>query len=497
MNVLLFVFLFLLTPGLWAAPTWQVILSDANKRIELDSTSIVRNGEQVDATGRVILTRPLIDQKSNAEYRIIEAATRYHCDKKTASTLRRIYKKNENEIVREEHVNIVELPVRNGTLDNKVLSEVCRLKITQTEKKSTVNEKKISKNQIQKPQTPEQNAQSIEKDIRPQFAKPKRQRTKKTATSLPEQKQLQELQNVAQRLKIANEKLLQQELSKTKALAQKSKMPKENPAHKIENNAILNWHKKVAQSVHHKQGEQKGQTAEIDNFSSIFKNKHADWTYGGHLGPAHWADLKKEYRICRDGLRQSPIDIRSSIKGDLPKLLFNYQNSRFRLLDLGFTLSVELENAGFLELDKQRYHLKSAQFRRPGEEMMMGKRFDMSLHLMHQNEEGQGLIVAILLEKGKENSTIQTLWNALPLERNENANTLQFIDFSNIFPRNLDYFTYMGSLTFPPCTENVQWVILKESQSISDEQIQNFAFLYPENARPLQTDNARIVKESR
>ena len=128
---------------------------------------------------------------------------------------------------------------------------------------------------------------------------------------------------------------------------------------------------------------------------------------------------------------------------------------------------------------------------------MMGKRFDMSLHLMHQNEEGQSLIVAILLEKGKENSTIQTLWNALPLERNENANTLQFIDFSNIFPHNLDYFTYMGSLTFPPCTENVQWVILKESQSISDEQIQNFAFLYPENARPLQTDNARIVKESR
>ena len=107
MRRFFFFSLIFLAGSVAAAPVWQTILSDSNKRIELDSTSILRQGESVEATGRVILTRPLIDRKS-------------------ASTLKRIYKKNENEILREEVINVVELPVRTGTLDDKVLTEVCR-----------------------------------------------------------------------------------------------------------------------------------------------------------------------------------------------------------------------------------------------------------------------------------------------------------------------------------------------------------------------------------
>ncbi len=501
---------FFFSPILMAAPIWQVILEENNKRIELDSTSIIRQGNFVEATGRVVLARPLIDQKTGEEYRIIEAATRYHCDNKSASTLRRIYKRDESAILREENLNVVELPVRAGTLDDKVLKEVCRLN-GENAPNSTVNPTKISNSQPENPiktntldenlnknlEKPLSNIDNkTEKDIRPNFAKPRRTRAKRPQEpTLEQQKDLEELQNVAARLKAANEKLLKEELEKRKpkkVVAQV--LPPPAKALK-EKNSPKNWHQSVAQSVAEKKGGKASPQPKV--LPQTLPRAPHDWAYGGKEGPAHWADLKESYRICRDGLRQSPIDIRNSIKGDLAPLALHYTPSAFRLVDLGYTLSVELENAGFLELENKRWVLQSAEFRRPGEEMVLGKRADMSLHLMHQALDGSRLIVAIALVEGRENPTLQTLWNAIPLERENFKETSKTIDFKNILPRNLGYFTYMGSLTFPPCTENVQWVILKEAQPVSLEQMKNFAFLYPENARPLQANNARIVKESR
>ena len=110
-----------------AAPTWQTISSEPGKRIELDRTSIKReDGGKVQAQGRVILEKELIDGKSGAGYRVIEAITRYDCAARSASTIKRIYKKNESEVVREEETKTADLPVRSGTLDDKVLREVCR-----------------------------------------------------------------------------------------------------------------------------------------------------------------------------------------------------------------------------------------------------------------------------------------------------------------------------------------------------------------------------------
>ncbi|HXE37753.1 MAG TPA: surface-adhesin E family protein, partial [Azonexus sp.] len=109
-----------------AAPTWQTISSEPGKRIELDRTSIKRDGTTVQAQGRIVLEKELVDIRSGAGYRVIEALTRYDCASRNANTIRRIFKKNETQIVREEELKGTDLPVRSGTLDDKVLREVCR-----------------------------------------------------------------------------------------------------------------------------------------------------------------------------------------------------------------------------------------------------------------------------------------------------------------------------------------------------------------------------------
>ena len=112
--------------GATAAPTWQTISSEPGKRIELDRTSLKRDGNTVQAQGRVVLEKELVDGRSGAPYRVIEAVTRYDCTTRSANTIKRIFKKNETDVVREEDIKGADLPVRTGTLDDKVLREVCR-----------------------------------------------------------------------------------------------------------------------------------------------------------------------------------------------------------------------------------------------------------------------------------------------------------------------------------------------------------------------------------
>ena len=112
--------------GATAAPTWQTISSEPGKRIELDRTSLKREGNTVQAQGRVVLEKELVDGRSGAPYRVIEAVTRYDCTTRSANTIKRIFKKNETDVVREEDIKGADLPVRTGTLDDKVLREVCR-----------------------------------------------------------------------------------------------------------------------------------------------------------------------------------------------------------------------------------------------------------------------------------------------------------------------------------------------------------------------------------
>ena len=222
------------------------------------------------------------------------------------------------------------------------------------------------------------------------------------------------------------------------------------------------------------------------------------WSYSGSLGPDHWGDLKPEFATCKDGQRQSPIDIQSPQPADLPAILFDYKPSPLRIVDNGHTIMITYAPGSFIRVGDKRYELKQFHFHRPSEEKINGRSFDMVAHLVHADAAGNLVVVAVLLNKGSDNPLIHELWNDLPKEKDKEATFDKVqIDLNQLLPANRGYYTFPGSLTTPPCSENVTWFVLKQPVTISDAEVARFANLYSDDARPTQPLNGRVVLESK
>lgn len=221
-----------------------------------------------------------------------------------------------------------------------------------------------------------------------------------------------------------------------------------------------------------------------------------EWSYEGETGPEQWGKLNPEWAKCASGERQSPIDIRDGIKVDLEPVMFDYQPSYFTIVNNGHTVQVKVSGGSSITLTGRKYELTDFHFHRPSEEKVNGSNFEMVAHLVHKNPEGKLLVIAVLIESGMQHGLIQTLWANLPLEKNEPVVPVSTIDLKQILPSHREYYTYMGSLTTPPCSEGVQWIVMKEPIQASPQQIEIFSRLYPMNARPVQAASGRLIKES-
>ena len=222
----------------------------------------------------------------------------------------------------------------------------------------------------------------------------------------------------------------------------------------------------------------------------------AHWAYGGAGGPESWGSLKPEFAKCGNGERQSPIDIRGGVKVDLDPIQFDYRPTGFRVIDNGHTVQVNLGSGNSIEVLGRRYELLQFHFHRPSEERIDGRQFDMVAHLVHKDAEGRLAVIAVLLDRGTGHPLVQTVWNNLPLEKGEEVAASVALDLNNLLPQDRRYFTYMGSLTTPPCSEGVLWMVLRQPVPISPEQVGIFSRLYPMNARPIQSASGRLIKQS-
>lgn len=220
------------------------------------------------------------------------------------------------------------------------------------------------------------------------------------------------------------------------------------------------------------------------------------WSYEGEYGPANWPNINSSWAQCGSGKRQSPIDLRDGMKVDLEQIGFDYHPSSFSEIDNGHTIQVTVGGGNFLTVGNQTYELQQFHFHRPSEERINGKGTEMVIHLVHRSFEGKLLVLAVLLERGKANPMIQTVWNHLPLEKKQPVSPSILLDVNEALPEKREYFTYMGSLTEPPCTEDVLWIVMKQPMQASPAQMALFSRLYPLNARPVQQSNGRIIKES-
>lgn len=223
-----------------------------------------------------------------------------------------------------------------------------------------------------------------------------------------------------------------------------------------------------------------------------------NWNYGDEHGPSHWGDLSPEFAQCQMGRHQSPVDIRDPREADLPPVRFEYKPSPLHIVDNGHTIMINYVAGSFMTTGNKKYALKQFHFHRPSEEQINGKNFEMSVHMVHTDEKGNLAVVAVLLQAGEQNTLLRVLWNNLPRrkDKEEHFDTIQ-IDASGLLPADRSYYTFPGSLTTPPCTENVTWFVLKHALTASSAQIQQFSQLYRNNARPTQPLYDRIVLESR
>jgi len=221
------------------------------------------------------------------------------------------------------------------------------------------------------------------------------------------------------------------------------------------------------------------------------------WGYEGKEGPEHWGDLEKDYASCKLGQLQAPIDIRNAKKSELPAIQFDYHAGPLRIVNNGHSVQVNYAPGSIITVGEKRYELKQFHFHRPSEESINGRHSEMVIHLVHADADGNYGVVAVLLETGAANAAIETLWSHAPKQAGpeQKLDNVQ-IQPSGLLPSAHGYYTFAGSLTTPPCTENVTWFVLKAPVTISKEQAAAFARLYEHNARPLQPLNGRVVRES-
>jgi carbonic anhydrase len=222
------------------------------------------------------------------------------------------------------------------------------------------------------------------------------------------------------------------------------------------------------------------------------------WAYNGAGGPERWGKLKPEFETCAKGQRQSPIDIKEGARLDLQPIVFDYKPSPLRILDTGHTVQVNYAEGSTITVAGERFELKQFHFHKPAEERIDGRTFDMVAHLVHRSLDGRLAVVAVLFEaREQSNAFLRGLWPHLPLEQDREVMPKDVsIDANALLPEVRTYFTYIGSLTTPPCSEGVLWLVLKTPVEVAPEQVAVFGKLYSMNARPIQPARGRLIKES-
>ena len=241
------------------------------------------------------------------------------------------------------------------------------------------------------------------------------------------------------------------------------------------------------------------------------------WTYAdGPAGPENWGNLNKENQLCAKGKMQSPININfdNTVKGNLSPIVFEYRPFFLSLMDNGRTVEVIGAEGNNITLNEKQYRLLGFNIHKPSKTAFNGERSEMSIQLVHQHFDGSKVIVEVMFSSSpklfeaakkswwdsapKENPLFQVLLNHVPLVKNQVASPRDVaINPQQLLPEDRTYFTYMGSLTEPPCTEGVTWIVMKNPILVSAQQVHSFGQIYSNNVRPLQIKGDRIIKESR
>lgn len=226
-------------------------------------------------------------------------------------------------------------------------------------------------------------------------------------------------------------------------------------------------------------------------------NAHANphWGYEGNTAPKYWGSLSPEFRTCSTGKLQTPIDIVPTVDKKQKPLNFAYKAPSKNVINNGHSVQVNIESGNTLTYKGKTYELKQFHFHTPSENHIYGNSFPLEAHFVHVSNDGKIAVVGVMYEYGKENDVLAKIWSKFPLEINQPKKiALSSSEFKSLMPSNKEYYSFLGSLTTPPCTEGVEWIVYKNSLSVSKEQVKEFFDVFGHfNNRPIQATNGREI----
>jgi len=227
--------------------------------------------------------------------------------------------------------------------------------------------------------------------------------------------------------------------------------------------------------------------------STAFSAEGVHWEYSGEAGPGNWAKLSPEFSAC-NGKNQSPINLTGFIEAELDPITFNYKAGSSEILNNGHTVQINAVPGSSITIDGIHFDLKQFHFHAPSENLINGKSYPLEAHLVHADKNGNLAVIAVMFTEGEKNKGLEKAWAQMPQEAGSIVALTSGISPQEILPSHRNYYRFNGSLTTPPCSEGVRWLVIKHTISASKEQIEKFAHvMHHPNNRPVQQVNARPV----
>jgi carbonic anhydrase len=222
---------------------------------------------------------------------------------------------------------------------------------------------------------------------------------------------------------------------------------------------------------------------------------NAHWGYSGDQGPANWGHLSPEFEMCAKGKNQSPINKISTIESVQPPITFSYASSPHDVINNGHTIKASMAPGSSITVEGHTYELKQVHWHTPSENHIDGRSFPMEAHFVHADTEGSLAVIGIMYVKGREDASIVDIWNQMPAKTGEVSNKSDCtVNPMDMLPATRDYYRFNGSLTTPPCSEGVRWMVMKDPVEASAEQVEKFhSSFHGDTNRPIQPVNARPI----
>ncbi len=218
------------------------------------------------------------------------------------------------------------------------------------------------------------------------------------------------------------------------------------------------------------------------------------WGYSGDGGPDNWAKLNAAYEMCGKGVNQSPIDLTAFVESELAPITFHYSGLATEVVNNGHAIQANYTAGSTIEAAGKTFELKQFHFHSPSENTINGESFPMESHFVHAAQDGSLAVIAVMYKIGDENEGMAKLWKQMPAKAGDKVAMASQVKADDLLPQDRDYYRFNGSLTTPPCTEGVLWMVMKQPVTVSKEQVEAFTHvMHHPNNRPVQPVNARPV----